>query len=448
MERRKGIPLVALIIFIALLVAIIITCVIILSANRNNHKPEPVNYVPIDEPVASEEPEPEEDKLIATLEDEQELNEDVDVQNAFKTVGNNKTFAKYEIYQTGGFDTSKSPLSNEFKLILAFSQVTNEDIDKNSSTKSVPRDVIEKYAQKIFEESDDINYEDIQLYHQDPNYVEDYKVSGYVYDQETDQYKVREEDVTEEKPPLITEVITKAEKYNNKIELYVRPIYIDSFFYDSDEDDIHDFISSVYYSYNYQTQEYDRHAFMSLYSDFENQVMSAMVRDLDGYAYRSITTIDVMDFNLLDEYKYTLVKKDGDYKIKSFEKVKEEEAPPEITELDSEQKAAFNDEIESYIEGNGNGTSSSEVKELLENVISLNENFKDNAKNVVGIKLKDGNESVGKSVSDGDTVNAEYVEELNAQIQEVIDKLDSSSTYTVKPQYKNSIILNVNITKE
>ena len=35
MKRKKGIPLVALIIFIALLVAIILTCVIILGTNKD-----------------------------------------------------------------------------------------------------------------------------------------------------------------------------------------------------------------------------------------------------------------------------------------------------------------------------------------------------------------------------------------------------------------------------
>ena len=59
-----------------------------------------------EEPTVTEEPE-EEDKLIASYEDEKDLNNDVDVQNAYKTVGNNKTFAKYEMYQTGGFFSQK-----------------------------------------------------------------------------------------------------------------------------------------------------------------------------------------------------------------------------------------------------------------------------------------------------------------------------------------------------
>ena len=147
MERKRGIPLVALIIFIALLVAVILTCVIIFSTHKNNGQSQPVDVVQTEEPVVTEEPE-EEDKLIASYEDEKELNNDVDVQNAYKTVGNNKTFAKYEIYQTGGFDTEKDNLSNEFKLILAFSQITNEDMNKDSGTKSISVDTIEKYAQK------------------------------------------------------------------------------------------------------------------------------------------------------------------------------------------------------------------------------------------------------------------------------------------------------------
>lgn len=448
MERRKGIPLVALIIFIALLVAVILTCIIILSTNKNKNKQGPTDVSQTEAPIASEEPKEEEEHL-ASITDEQELNEDIDVQNAYKTVGNNKTFAKYEIYQSGGFDADDKPLSNDLKLILAFSQITNEDMDKNSNTKSVSKDTIEKYAQKIFEESDDINYGDITLYHGDTNFTEKYKISGYVYDSETDTFKVREEDVTEEKPSQITEVITRAEKYTNKIEIYVRPIYIESFYYDSDEEQIHDYISSVYYSYNYQTQEFDKNAFMAVYSEFENQVLSSMVRDLDGYSYNSITNLNVLDFNQLDEYKYTLVKKNGDYKIKSFERVTKDPEPIEVTELDSEGKKAFNEEIEDYIDGNGIGTNKNTVEKMLDNIISLNENFKDNAKNVVGIKLKTAEgDSLGKTVSDTDSVDAEYVEDLNEKIKEAKEFLNSDSTYTVKPQYKNSLILNVNITEE
>lgn len=447
MERRKGIPLVALIIFIALLVAVILTSVIILSTNKNKNKATPIEVSTSEEPVQSETP-VEEDQYLETIEDEQLLNDDKDVQNAFKTVGNNKTFAKYEMYQSGGFDISKGDVSNNLKLILAFSQITNEDMDKGSGTKSIARTTIENYASKIFEESDDINYTDITLYHEDENFTNDYKVSGYVYDDSVDQYKVREGDVNEEKPSSITEVLTKAVKYTNKIELYVRPIYIQSFYYDSDEEDIHEYCSAIYYNYNYQAQEYGKHAFTSLYSDFENQVLSSMVRDLDGYAYKSISNINVLDFNQLEEYKYTLVKVDGDYKIRSFERLTEDPEPVEITELNDEQKAAFNEEINNYIEGNGIGIDGSDVVKLLENVISLNENFKDNAKNVVGIKLKTSDETIGQTVSENDTVNAAFVEELNGQIEEAKDLIDNEKTYTVKPQYKNSIIINVTITEE
>ena len=447
MERKRGIPLVALIIFIALLVAVILTCVIIFSTHKNNGQSTPVDVAQTEEPTVTEEPE-EEDKLIASYEDEKDLNNDVDVQNAYKTVGNNKTFAKYEMYQTGGFDTEKDQLSNDFKLILAFSQITNEDMNKDSGTKSISVDTIEKYAQKIFEESDDINYTDVNLYHGDPNYTEQYKISGYVYDEEANLYKVKEEDVTEEKPSLITEVMTRADVYTNKVEIYVRPIYINSFYYDSDEDNIHDYISSIYYTYNYQTQEYGKHAFMSLYSDFEQQTMSSMVKDLDGYSYNSISNVDVLDFNQLEEYKYTLVKKDGDYKIKSFERLTEDPEPVEITSLDADQKKAFNEEIEGYIDGNGIGTKASDVKALLNNIISLNENYVDNAKNVVGVNMKTSDETFGKTVSESDKVDAAYVEELNGKLQEALDNINNDSTYTVKPIYKNNLILNVNITEE
>ena len=43
MRRKRGIPLVALVIFIALLVAIILTCVIILGTNKDKINTQPEN---------------------------------------------------------------------------------------------------------------------------------------------------------------------------------------------------------------------------------------------------------------------------------------------------------------------------------------------------------------------------------------------------------------------
>lgn len=448
MERKKGIPLVALVIFIALLVAVILTCVIILSNNKNKNKSsQQLSEQPAqDTPVVSSEPKPSGDAFIETITDEKQLNESVDVQNAFKTVGNNKTFAKYAIYNSGGFDTDNNNLSNELKLTLALSQLTNEDMDKDSSTKSVSKSIVEGYAEKIFEEADDINYENVNLYNNDSNFKEDYKISGYIYDAETDKYKVREEDVSEENPSRISELITRADLYENKIELYVRPMFLESFIYQDEEGNESPAIS-LNYTYDFQTQEFNSLAFSCLYSEFEGLLLSTYNRDLDGFVYDSIRNLGQLDFNQLNEYKYTLYKVNGDYKIKSFELVTKEEEKPEVTELDEEQISAFNDEVEKY-RRDGSSLNSDKVEELLEDIISLNDNYVDNAKNVIGVSFTVNGETIQKVVSDSDEKNAELVEEINGKIKEMIENIDNDKSYTVKPTYKKGLITTVSITEE
>ena len=85
MERRKGIPLVALVIFIALLVAIILTCVIILGANKNDKQ----NRETQTQAIGEQTPPPEEPEDV-TLESEDLINADQDVRDAYKLTGNGK----------------------------------------------------------------------------------------------------------------------------------------------------------------------------------------------------------------------------------------------------------------------------------------------------------------------------------------------------------------------
>ena len=103
MERRKGIPLVALVIFIALLVAIILTCVIILGANKNDKQ----NKETQTQAIGEQTPPPEEPEDV-TLESEDLINADQDVRDAYKLTGNGKTYAKYALYSSGGFDETKN----------------------------------------------------------------------------------------------------------------------------------------------------------------------------------------------------------------------------------------------------------------------------------------------------------------------------------------------------
>ena len=101
MERRKGIPLVAIIIFIALLVAIVITCTIILRTSGNENSNNNQNTASLQETnnnTTAEEPTEEEGEEI---DNEDMINSDTEIQEAYKLAGNGKTFAKYAIYATG-----------------------------------------------------------------------------------------------------------------------------------------------------------------------------------------------------------------------------------------------------------------------------------------------------------------------------------------------------------
>ena len=214
MERKKGIPLVALIIFMGLLVAIILTCIIILGTNKNKktsgenqiaQTPAPVE-VPVEEDNGEE------------IVDEDEINSDSDIQAAYKITGNGKTFAKYAIYESQGFNI-EDDLSDTFKLQLAMAQVTNSDMDTQSSKKSVSKDVVESYVQKVWGEDSEVEYKDFSLYSSDTNFTEQYKTTGYIYNKNNASYELNENDVTEEKPSEIPEIITKVVKYNSKIKL-------------------------------------------------------------------------------------------------------------------------------------------------------------------------------------------------------------------------------------
>ena len=115
MKRKKGIPLVALVIFIALLVAIILTCVIILGSNKNNKSDEPL--ISNSPNSGQEENEPSvDDEVGEEITSEDLINSDNDIKDAYKLAGNKKTFAKYAVYASGGFDQDNDNIRNELKL--------------------------------------------------------------------------------------------------------------------------------------------------------------------------------------------------------------------------------------------------------------------------------------------------------------------------------------------
>ena len=421
MKRKKGIPLVALVIFIALLVAIILTCVIILGTNKDKvpAKPEEqaANQTTDDTNTTKADEKGEE------ITSEDLINSDADIAGAYKLAGNKKTFAKYAIYATGGFDKDNENIKNKLKLILAMAQVTNSDMNKESSTKSVSKDKVQEYADNIFEDST-LEYKDFSLYDSDTNFTDEYKTIGYTYNKTTANYEVQENDVEEDTPPEVTEVITKAVKYSDKIEIYVKPIFIQPFF----SDEINANGCQLLSNYDFQMKEFPEDAGLKAfsYSDYENALRTTANQDIDGYVYSAISKY--VDLNQIKDYKYTFNKVDDEFKLKSFEKIEDKNAnvtEEPNTEMTEQEKSKYNADIESYV---GSEKSSSDVSELIETVIKLNQ--ENSEKTVLSVKLDD-TQADGK---DEDTVRS------------LEEKLDDTKTYTVKATYKARLITTITIT--
>lgn len=428
MERKKGIPLVALIIFMGLLVAIILTCIIILGTNKNKktsgenqiaQTPAPVE-VPVEEDNGEE------------IVDEDEINSDSDIQAAYKITGNGKTFAKYAIYESQGFNI-EDDLSDTFKLQLAMAQVTNSDMDTQSSKKSVSKDVVESYVQKVWGEDSEVEYKDFSLYSSDTNFTEQYKTTGYIYNKNNASYELNENDVTEEKPSEIPEIITKVVKYNSKIEIYVKPLFIQTM-YDSDNSR---YLRALYKNYNFSSKEYplSENIMVITNDDYESVLKASYNQDVDGLNYKEVN--QNIDLNQLTEYKYTLTKSTNGYNLKSFEKVEvnRPSTDDEDKEMTEQEKAKFNEKFDIYT---GNEKTGNDVNKLLEQIVTSNEENTEKTDLIVEVTFN--NEKI--SLEDDD------VDALNEKISELIEKIDSDKLYNVKAIYKSAIIKSITITEE
>ncbi len=422
MKRKKGIPLVALIIFIALLVAIILTCVIILGRNKNNKSDEPL--ISNSPNSGQEENEPSaDDEVGEEITSEDLINSDNDIKNAYKLAGNKKTFAKYAVYASGGFDQDNDNIRNELKLQLAMAQVTNSDMDKEGSTKSVSKDKIDEYAQEIFEDGT-VEYKDFSLFDSDTNFIDEYKTIGYTYNKNTANYEVQESDVEESNPPEVTEIITKAVKYNSKIEVYVKPIFIEPFF----SDQINAMGCQLFAEYDFQTKDFVDDTVLTAfsYTDYEEALKTDSSEDADGYVYDTVS--QYVDLNKIKDYKYTFIKTDDGYKLKSFEELKSRSSSNSEetnTELSEQEKAIINAKVEAYV---GSEKSSTDVQSLIDAITSINESATDES-HVISVKFDDTEE---------DGTDKEKLVALT-------DSLDSSKTYEIKATYKSRLITSVTI---
>lgn len=429
MERKKGIPLVALIIFIGLLVAIILTCVIILGTNKNKSTPEGNQIAQT--PAPSEEPVEEDEGNEIT--DEGAINSDSDIQKAYKIAGNGKTFAKYAIYESQGFDIEEDELTDEFKLQLAMAQVTNSDMDTQSSKKSVSKEVVESYVKKVWGEDTDIEYKDFSLYSSDTNFTEQYKTTGYVYKKDSASYELNENDVVEEKPSEIPELITKVVKYNSKIEIYVKPLFVETM-YDSESSR---YIRSLYKNYNFSSKEYplSENIMAITNDDYESVLKSSYNQDVDGLNYKEVN--QNIDLNQLTEYKYTLTKSADGYNLKSFEKIEinRPNTDDEDKEMTEQEKAQFNEQFDTYT---GNVKTGEDINKLLDKIVSSNKENTEKTDLIVEVTYN--NEKI--SLEDDD------VEALNKKISELTEKIDNNKLYNAKAVYKSALIKSITITEE
>lgn len=428
MKRRKGIPLVALIIFVALLVAIIITCAIILGTNKNK-KSNNTQQKSEQQPVIETSPEIPEEDTGEEIDKEEYINSDSSIKEAFKLTGNYKTYAKYGIYLSGGFDTEDNPINNELKLQIAMSQVTAQDMDSESSTKAVSKKKVEEYVSKIFEDTS-VEYKDFSLYDSDTNFTDEYRTTGYIYNEDEDNYEIQENNSDEEYPPEITELITKVVKYKSKMEIYVTPIYIRPYYSEQDGE-----VCELYSDYDFELKEFsDEYSLTAFkYSDFNSYLKSNYNGDADKYNYSEISKY--IDLNKLEQYKYTLKLVDNEYKLDSFEKDTSkdnaQDNEEEIEPLTSDEKNSINVEIEEFT---GSDIEGSEVEKLLDTIININtensnrEDF-----------------SIMVTFNEDKIEDAEDIESINSKIKEFIGEIDSSSSYNVKPIYKSGLITSITI---
>ncbi len=433
MERKKGIPLVALIIFIALLVAIIITCVVILGINKFGKNDENKKELS-DTTVQNATEEPEEDSG-EEIDNEDIINEDEEIQSAYKLTGNGKTYAKYAIYASGGFSTENDNLGNDLKLQLAMAQVTNADLE-NGDSKSIDKAKIEEYAKNVFgeEEAQKIEYKDFSLYGDDKNFTDIYKTVGYVYNANNAKYEVKENDIKEEKNPTqITELVTKVIKYSNKIEIFVKPMIIKTFYSDEIKADGCEIIAG----YDYQSKQFPENKSLKAvaYEAYEEILKSDYAKDLDGYKYNEMK--NNLDLNRAQEYKYTIEKIDNKFQLKSFEMTEDitsPEQPEDLTnvELTDDEKKTINAELEAFL---GDQATGAEAQALIDKIVEFN-NKQTNPNNTITINL----DGMQPTLADND------IRSLNVAINSAKEGIENEKKYNMKATYQTGMIKIVTIT--
>ncbi|MBR3132718.1 MAG: hypothetical protein IKG42_01335 [Clostridia bacterium] len=329
MNQKRGIPLVAIIIFFALIIGIIITCVIILatqsgkgsnstinltsnSNNNTNTNSNSMNDV-MRNAIVDDDNDDEDDDEDNSNGEEINVNSS-DVKTLFKNAGNQKTFAKYAIYSSNG------EISDDVKLKLALASVKDSEINVNNNIKTISKEKVDSYLSTIFGSTNNIRYSDVKLF-EDDNFSKYYSVDKYAYKSDNELFEVVESGINENEPPIINDYVEKAVKYSDRIEIYVVPFFIKTFSIDNNNMGY-----QLYSGYNFSNKEFsgelmttENSIFAVTGDTYRENILSN--DSIDGFNHETIEG-NVKDFNSLQRFKYVFKKDNnsGKYYLTSIEK--------------------------------------------------------------------------------------------------------------------------------
>lgn len=323
MEQKKaGIPLVALIIFFALIVGIIITCLIILSTRKPSEGGGQLKLTS-DNTTGDEQ-----NAVVNNIEEKPGTTEETGTEvslteasviNAYALAGNRDTSAKFAIYQNGDFNLSSA--NEVLKLKLAFAQLSADEL----ASGTIPKAKVEEKLTKVFGTAEGVKMQTVVLF-SDYNYKTNYKIVSFDYNEQTQAFSVNKQSIDISDPSLVTEVVNKAISYPSKLEIYVTPMFIQTTDYTNEGATTKAY--SLYSGYDFANQTFNDLLIAVKKEDYYNALVSGDTLDIDKFNYKNLSSNiaknrkDSLDIKTLQQYKYTFTKNNDQYTLTSFEKVK------------------------------------------------------------------------------------------------------------------------------
>lgn len=243
--------------------------------------------------------------------------DDETVQTLYSYVnGAQSSLYKYET-------VNKSTIDNDLVLKMAYNYLanTNENLYKHEegyvsegigtyTGDYIEKDLIAEGANTVF--GKEINYQDEEFYIKDETMMQskhsEYESEKLSYNSEKENYELISFD--SESYTDVKEIVEKALKYNDKIEIYVKPI----FWYCDMANEINTTDLDHVYTYLYESFDYDNF-------EFVNEI--GILKDEDIEEIKEEDLISEINSDELNTYKYTfeLDESTGNYYFSSFEKV-------------------------------------------------------------------------------------------------------------------------------